>query len=275
MNNITVNALIARLLVYGLTDLAEEVKAADTVAISDVCHFCALDEDGYGNDYVIEENNDTIVVYGRLVEPEGGTVYQFRETPDWEIPVFNAAPEESVEVVTAILNTETYAGKEGTGIPAGYFENTCRQRISSGTGSIYSKISTIADMRHYLIISPWEKAENSNVAPECVAYKTNNITSGQYGMVPVAEQPEDTMFTIEDQKATGRVSLVMQGAGRIPAKETWLIVGPADNGEPVVFTFHPGEPVPRATTSTEELPVGTVLTKKEALALGFNLAKVG
>ena len=67
----------------------------------------------------------------------------------------------------------------------------------------------------------------------------------------------------------------MQGAGRIPAKETWLIVGPADNGEPVVFTFHPGEPVPRATTSTEDLPVGTKLTKEEAITLGFNLAKVG
>lgn len=274
MANITINALIARLLVYGLTELAEEVRTAATVKISDARNFCVLDAEGYGNEYVVEGNTDLTAVYGKLVEPEGGTTWMFRDNPDWEIPVPEAASEEAVEVVTAILNTELYAGKDGTGVPANYFDNTCRQRISSGTGSIYSKISTVADMRQYLIVSPWEKAENPNVAPGCTAYKTSNITSGQYGMVPVAEQPDNTIFTIEDQKGTGKVSLVMQGAGRIPAKETWLIVGLADNGEPVVFTFHPGEPVPRATTSTEELPVGTRLTKKEALALGFNLAKV-
>ena len=274
-NNITINALIARLLVYGLTELAEEVRTAATVDIADICSFCVLDAEGYGNAYDIKGDNDITVVYGKLVEPENGTVWMFRDDPDWEVPVPEAASEDAVEVVTAILNTELYAGKDGTGVPAGYFDNTCRQRLSSGTGSIYSKISTIADMRQYLIVSPWKKAENPNVAPGCTAYKTSNITSGQYGMVPVAKQPENTTFIIEDQKGTGKVSLVMQGAGRIPAEETWLIIGPADNGEPVVFTFHPGEPVPRATTSTEELPVGTVLTKAEALALGFNLAKVG
>ena len=272
---ITINALIARLMVYGLTELAEEVKNAASVSIGDVDNFRVLDEEGYGSAYYIEGDNETTVVYAKLVEPEGGTEWMFSETPVWKVPVPEGVSEEAVEVVTAILNTELYAGKDGTGVPANYFENTCRQRLSSGTGSIYKFISTVGLMRQYLICSPWEKAENPNVAPGCVAYKTTNITSGQYGMVPVADQPDNTVFVIEDQKGTGKVSLVMRGAGRIPAKETWLIVGSADNGEPVVFTFHPGEPVPRATTSTEELPVGTVLTKQEAIALGFNLAKVG
>jgi len=94
------------------------------------------------------------------------------------------------------------------------------------------------------------------------------------GMVKVADQPEDTIFTIEDQKNTGKVSLVMKGNHRIPAEETWIILGP-EQGKEVVYTFHPGEPIPRATTSTEDLPVGTELTKAQALELGFNLAKVG
>lgn len=179
------------------------------------------------------------------------------------------------EVLKAIRNTDALAGVPGSGVPEGYLDKCCMQRISTGTGSIYKDIHTISDMRGRLALAAWEKAENPNVAPFCTAYKTNNIPGGQYGMVPIADQPEGTVFHIEDQKGTGKVSLVMEGAGRIPAAETWLIVGPCDTGEKVVFTFHPGEPVPRATTSTEELPVGTKLTKQEALELGFNLAKVG
>ena len=155
-----------------------------------------------------------------------------------------------------------------------YWEKTLAQRICSGTGSIFSGIDNITDMEQALVDAHWEVAENPNVAPGCTAYVTKDIAGGQYGMVPVAAQPDNTIFIIEDQKNTGKVSLVMQGAGRIPAEETWIIVGPEQDKD-VVYTFHPGEPVPRATTSTEELPVGTKLTKSEALSLGFNLAKVG
>ena len=154
-----------------------------------------------------------------------------------------------------------------------YWEKTLAQRICSGTGSIFESIDNIEDLEQALIDAHWERAENPNVAPGCTAYVTKDISGGLYGMVPVANQPENTIFVIEDQKGTSKVSLVMQGAGRIPAEETWIIVGP-EQGNDVVYTFHPGEPVPRATTSTDALPVGTVLTKQEALALGFNLAKV-
>jgi hypothetical protein len=258
--------LIARLLVYGLKDLAEEVKNAASVGVYDFCHFAVYDENGYGNEYVVEGTNDLTVVYGRLVEPDGGTVWQFRNDPDWEVPVPENACEDSVAVVEAILNIATMMPE--------YWEKTRAQRICTGTGSIFNGIDNIADMERELIDARWERAENPNVAPGCAAYTTKDIPGGQYGMVPVAVQGDDTMFVIEDQKGTGKVSLVMQGAGRIPAEETWIIIGP-EQGKDVVYTFHPGEPVPRATTSTEELPVGTVLTKQEALAKGFNLAKVG
>jgi len=264
---ITVNRLIAVLIVYGLPELAKELKDAYSVCIGDYRHFATLDENGYGNDYVVEFTDDKIVVFGRLVEPEGGTVWQYRNEPDWEV----SAPTigdilTRIDVVEAILNIKEMMPE--------YWEKTLFQRIWNGTGSIFSAIYNIVDMEQALINANWKRAENPNVAPGCTAYVTKDIPGGQYGMVPVADQPDDTIFVIEDQKNTGKVSLVMQGAGRIHATETWLIIG-EEQGKNVVFTFHPGEPVPRATTSTEELPVGTVLTKAEALAKGFNLAKVG
>ena len=265
-NIVTINTLVARLLVYGLVELAEEVKNSTTVGISDLCHFAVYNEEGYGNEYVVEGDDDETIVYGRLVEPEGGTVWQFRDEPDWEVAVPENACEENVKVVEAILNIKCMMPE--------YWQKTLFQRIWNGTGSIFSTMYNIVDMEQALVDAHWEVAENPNVAPGCTAYVTKDIPGGQYGMVPVANQSDDTIFIIEDQKNTGKVSLVMQGAGRIPAEETWIIVGP-EQGKDVVYTFHPGEPVPRATTSTEELPVGTKLTKGEALALGFNLAKVG
>lgn len=262
---ISTNSLIARLMVYGLIGLAEEIQNAASVGITDICHFAVYDENGYGNEYVVESNEEVTTVFGRLVEPEGGTVWQFRNEPDYEVAVPENAREENIAVIEAILNIKDMMPE--------YWEKTRTQRICTGTGSIFAGIDNIDDMEKELIKSRWEVAENPNVAPGCTAYVTKDIHGGQYGMVPVATQPDDTIFVIEDQKNTGKVSLVMQGAGRIPAEETWIIVGP-EQGKDVVYTFHPGEPVPRATTSTEELPIGTVLTKQEALALGFNLAKV-
>ena len=155
-----------------------------------------------------------------------------------------------------------------------YWKKTLTQRLCTGTGSVYTSITTLDQMEKALLHADWEPANHPAIAPGCKAYVTYDIKGGCYGMISVADQPDDATFIIEDQKGTGKVSLVLQGAGRVPAEETWIIIG-KEQGRNIVFTFHPGEPVPRATTSTEELPVGTKLTKAEALALGFNLAKVG
>ena len=158
-------------------------------------------------------------------------------------------------------------------IVPGYFQKTCEQRLATGTGSIYEGITSWVDMQNELLRANWEPASHPAVAEGCAAFVTKDIKGGLYGMVPVADQPDDTKFQIQDQKNTGKVSLVMIGNHRIPAEETWIILG-LEQGEEIVYTFHPGAPIPRATTSTEELPVGTILTKQQALDLGFNLAKV-
>ena len=272
---ITVNAFIARLLVYGLKGLAEEIQNGASVGITDLCHFAIYDENGYGNEYIIESDNEVTTVYGRLVEPEGGTVWQFRDEPDYEVDVPENACEEAVRIVTAMLNTEMLAGKEGTGVPENYLDNTFAQRLPGGKGSIYEG-HTAETLKSALIAAKYTQKEHVDIKSPCTGFVTYDIKGGEYGMIRIADQPEDSKFIIVDDKDTKKVSLMLVGAaGRIKTNETWVILGPAENGEEVLFTFHPGEPVPRATTSTEVLPVGTKLTKQEALAKGFNLAKVG
>ena len=160
---------------------------------------------------------------------------------------------------------------------ATYADKMFAQRLpEGGMGSIYPFMDNREELESAIRNADYEPAEHPAVAPGCTAYVTHDLM-GAYGMVLIEDQPEETMFVIADPKNTGKVSLMIWGwaeGNRLLTNETWVIVGP-NNGEDVVYTFHPGQPVPRATTSTEELPVGTKLTKKEALELGFNMAKLG
>ena len=87
MSNITTNTLINHLILFGLIDLAKEVENATYVSIKDFSHFTVTDEAGYGDEFVVESDENTVVVYGRLVEPEGGTVWMFRDHPDYEAEI--------------------------------------------------------------------------------------------------------------------------------------------------------------------------------------------
>ena len=158
-----------------------------------------------------------------------------------------------------------------------YASKMFAQRLpESGMGSIYPFFDSREELEEAIRSADYQPAEHPAVASGCKAYVTKDII-GAYGMVQIANQPDNAKFVIADPKNTGKVSLMIWGwadGNRIVTSETWVIIGP-NEGEDVVYTFHPGEPVPRATTSTEELPVGTVLTKQEALEKGFNMAKVG
>ena len=158
-----------------------------------------------------------------------------------------------------------------------YTDKMFAQRLpESGMGSIYPFFNSRKELEEAIRSANYQPAEHPAIAPGCKAYITQDIM-GAYGMVKIEDQPNDMKFVIADPKNTGKVSLMIWGwaeGNRLLTNETWVIVGP-NEGKDVVYTFHPGEPIPRATTSTEELPVGTILTKQEALAKGFNLAKVG
>ena len=173
-------------------------------------------------------------------------------------------------IVTAALNAIIRQDPD-------YAERMFAQRLpQDGAGSIYPFYASREELEEALRNASYEPAEHPAVAPGCKAYVTHDLM-GAYGMVPLADLADDTTFVIADPKNTGKVSLMIWGwaeGQRMLTDETWVIVGP-NEGEDVVYTFHPGQPVPRATTSTEELPVGTKLTKKEALELGFNMAKLG
>ena len=169
-----------------------------------------------------------------------------------------------------VVNEAINATKEFLG---DYFINTCRQRLAGGFGSIYEGINTPEEMEQALREADWEEAEHPDVMPGCKAYKTTDIKGGHFGLLKIADLPEDVVITASDPKGTGKVSMVVTGQPGPSVAETWLIVG-NEEGHDVVFTFHPGEPVRPSLIETSEYPDGAKLTKEEALRMGFELAKV-
>lgn len=85
-----INSLEAR----GITDLAETVRDSD-VAIYDEKNFTVYEEgdrgkEGYGVQYAIRDDEidgkDASAVYSRLIEPEGGTVWEWADPDLYEMP---------------------------------------------------------------------------------------------------------------------------------------------------------------------------------------------
>lgn len=100
---------------------------------------------------------------------------------------------------------------------------------------------------------------------------------GKVGLVSLASLDPETPVTMVDGHDTGFVSPVVPGLDRQPVGFTVMLVGPAgeEDETPIVWTVFPGEPVRPSSLKVEDVASGTVLTAREALALGFELAKVG
>lgn len=132
---------------------------------------------------------------------------------------------------------------------------------------------TPEEMEKALKAADWIEAEHPDVMPGCKAFKTTDIKGGHFGLLKIADLPEDAEITAFDPKGTGKVSMVVSGQSGPLVAETWLIIGD-EEGHDVVFTFHPGEPVRPSVLDISDCPNGTKLTKAEALGLGFDFAKV-
>lgn len=176
-----------------------------------------------------------------------------------------------IEANNKAVNSAIDATKEYLG---SYFENTCKQRLAGGLGSNYDDINSVEEMEDALRNANWTVAEHPDVMQGCTAYTTKDIKGGHFGLLKIAELPDDATITASDPKGTGKVSMVVSGEKGPEVEDTWLIVGD-EEGHDVVFTFHPGEPVRPSLVEVKDCPDGKKLTKEEALALGFDLAKIG
>ena len=71
---------------------------------------------------------------------------------------------------------------------------------------------------------------------------------------------------------TGKVGIGAAGIKKTDEEYSYMILGD-ENGQEVVFTFHPGKPVTPSMIEAKDIPHGTLLTLAETKSLGFEKVK--
>lgn len=157
----------------------------------------------------------------------------------------------------------------------GYFERTLASRQpGSAVGSRFLREMSELD----LLAADWMPYPHPAVREGCVAFRA--IISGIVGVVRMGSLPASTRVRLEDPKGTGFLAAVVAradaGVGDLDmAQFTTLLLEP-EQGVEVCSTFFPGEPVRESLVRVSQggLQHGTELSAAEALATGFEFAKV-
>lgn len=155
-------------------------------------------------------------------------------------------------------------------------------------GSWYEATSAAA-LRNALLLAEWQPYSHPAVLEPAQAFRAP--LPGRNGMVALDSLPSDAVVTLIDpkggeqfwdgkRKVSAAVSMAETGAEPPHEASTTLLVGPASKDNPtiVVWTFYPGAPC-RPSEVDRIAPDGSdrhgqKITVREAIALGFDLAKL-
>lgn len=150
---------------------------------------------------------------------------------------------------------------------ADHWERTVSSRLANGgMGSRYPQFDTTESLEEALSDAKWEEYSHPAISG-AVGFIAE--LPGEIGMISLDDLDNDCEVRLVDPKQTGFLSAVVDGDNYETSNFTVMIVGDND-GDSVVYTFHPGDPVERSAITGEEITV----TVSQARELGFGLAKI-
>lgn len=161
----------------------------------------------------------------------------------------------------------------------GYFQATCESRGGENPcGSVILLNDKPAfNVEHLLFsdyLSMWTEYDDCpNLMPGCKAYKLWKPGIGRLGVVELGSLEDDSVVTLDDRKNTGKVSATVKGALGKVVDFVVCIIG-QEQGEDVIFTFHPGDPVNPSQVQAEPGLHGKTVTVSQARQMGLETAKI-
>jgi hypothetical protein len=171
----------------------------------------------------------------------------------------------STQIVVDAINTS----KEKM---ADYWNNTLNQRSMKSemvAGSRYDM--SPEQIENSLLNAEWTPYSHENVKAPAKAFKAN--IAGYEGIVKLDTLPKDKKVFLDDRKNTGKVSVVVDGVLGNKVNHTVILVGPHEGNE-VVWTFHPSDPIMPSVVEAGEGMNGKEITVEEAKNTGFEYAKL-
>ena len=160
-----------------------------------------------------------------------------------------------------------------------YWQKALKQRLAEGgAGSVYHGFSSPEELERALLQAEWTMEDDSLPNPyyseyHDVLFVTRDIPGGTYGMARIDDLPEGTLIYARDPKHINKVTLMVKGNPEQPTEETRLICG-VRNGIMRVVTFFPGPMIPLIGKEVPPIKIGDVVTREEALQMGYHLAKL-
>jgi len=114
--------------------------------------------------------------------------------------------------------------------------------------------------------------EHPNVAEGCTLLIGHGLR-GQIGVIALDQLPSDTPIVLDDRKNTGKVSATVKGVLGDTVDFFSVILGP-EQGQEIVYTFHPGWPVKASQVQLEPGMHGQTVSVADALTMGLTTAKI-
>lgn len=171
----------------------------------------------------------------------------------------------ATDIVVNAINTS----KEKMG---DYWNSTLKQRSMQSdmvAGSRYNM--SPEEIENALLNANWVPYSHENVKPPAKAYKAN--IAGYEGIIRLDTLPKDKTVVLDDRKNTGKVSVIVDGVLGKKVNHTVILIGPHEGNE-VVWTFHPSDPIMPSIVDAGEGMNGKELSVQEAMKMGFEYAKL-
>jgi hypothetical protein len=163
-----------------------------------------------------------------------------------EVPFESLSPK--MQVVTALKNT-----------PPDYLSRTIETRTPEHRAGSYFDM-TPDQLKQELFKAKWEPynpldAQGNPIIGGGARGYSATIPGGRLGLTPIDAIPETAKVYLIDPKGTGKWSVSTVGTSEPHTDHVTMIVGPEDGGsnKPVVWTFHPGEPIRPSMLDTSAL----------------------
>lgn len=162
-----------------------------------------------------------------------------------------------------------------------YLRRCLAQRVPGDAGSSGStfRVTDVEALLALLHTAEWEPYTHPAVLPGCTAFRAP--LPGELGIVDLHALPGTAPVVLADPKGTGHWSAHV---GReqltedlVAADFSVIILGPDESvpdGPEMVWTFHPGDPIRPSSVAAKPGVESVTLTAHEAIARGFDLAKV-
>ena len=176
-------------------------------------------------------------------------------------------------------NTTNIIAEALAATPGDYLEATLAQRNPGpkAVGSIWD----VAQTPESLAALEWVERPHTNVTAPVRAFVAQ--LPGSLGALPISSLIDVELVVApahggkipDEAEVQLQLPASAQGeAGRVT--ETWMLVGPHGDVPALVYTVHPGEPVPfpKPISLAAAGGAGAVISDDEALALGFVVAKI-